>query len=222
MATAHDKNLINQVRKSAALLRIAGSWVNSGLPLNLEDDFVFELYVLFRLIIDLGNTYEVKYDPGIGNKMNKFPQKPANKQGRPKFEVYRKSDGVLLWQICTGTKIADIHGKKRAPDISFQSAQASDTPSYSQIELIWDAKYRKNSGDAITDHEFSSFARWLEVMKLRNKTKPAINLNALSNLVGNCLLTNGAQCTEPDVECQRADLKEVTSFYPGKMFSVRP
>ncbi len=222
MATVRDKILVDQLRKSAKTLRRAASWAKSGLPLKLSDDFIFELYLLFELMIDLQKTYDVKYEPGKGNLTNQFPRKPANKTGRPKFEVYRKLDGSLLWQICAGTKIADINGDKRSPDISFQNANAPDEPCFKDIELIWDAKYRHDPNETIAHPELSAFAHWLEVLQLRNKTKPTIILHTLAQFVGNCLVTNGRECSEMDVECKRLDLKEVTSFYPGKIFSVRP
>lgn len=222
MATARDKDLIAQVRYSAAALRKASIWVNSKLPLDVTDNYLFECYILFRLILNLAHNYTIRFVPGAGGNRFNFPRSPANKNGWPRFDICAKSDGTLLLQICAGTKVSDIYGKERAPDISFQNADSPDAPSWKDVKIIWDGKYRKKSSDSITDHEFSSFSRWLEILRLRNKQKPPINLNNLTQLLGNCLVTNGVKCTEPDAECTRADLKEVTSFYPGKQFSVRP
>ncbi len=222
MATARDKNLISQVRNSAISLNRASIWVNSNLPLNITDDQVYELYMLFRLISDLMHNYEVRYVSGIGNKKYKFPRKPSNKFGRPRFEVHNKSNGRLLWQICAGTKVADKYGKERSPDISFQKYDSPESPSWQNIEMIWDAKFKKASGRRITHNEFSSFAHWVDVFNLRHSTKPTISFHNFTQLIGNCLVTNGAPSSELDNGCLDSDLKEVTSFYPGNIFSVRP
>jgi len=126
----------------------------------------------------------------------------------------------LLWQICAGTKVSDIENVDRAPDISFQKDGASDTPTYRDIEIIWDAKYRKNSMDRITHPELSAFAIWIDLLNLRNPSH--IRFNSLSSLAANCLITNGQVSTEPDRVLNKYRLKEVSSFYPGKTFGTRP
>ncbi|MBN1367029.1 MAG: hypothetical protein JW967_03795 [Dehalococcoidales bacterium] len=222
MVTARDKALINQVKIAALSLRRASIWVSSKIPLNVTDNFIFELYVLFRLILDLQSAYNVKYIPGSGVKKNNFAKNPAEKQGRPKFEIYEKPFRRLLWQICSGTEIVDKFGDSRAPDISFQTANSPDTPTYQDIEIIWDAKYKKTFRRKITHAEFSTFMHFINALNLRNKVKPNINLADLRYLVDNCLVTNGEKSTELDVSCADSGLKEVTSFYPGNTFSVRP
>jgi hypothetical protein len=222
MATATDRRIIDKARQSARSLHVAATWVNSGLPLKVTDDFLYELFILFELIYDLTSHYLVEYFEGNGTKQHNFPRKPANKEGWPKFTVWHKDDHVLLWQICAGTKIADIHGKKRAPDITFQIATSSDTPNYQDLVLIWDAKYTMTSTTRIRPEDLSEFGRWLEIFGLRGATKPPIILSSLVLLVQNCLITSGNKSTEPDAECIRLDLREVYSFYPGKTFSVRP
>jgi len=97
MATAHDKRIIAQARMSARSLKVAASWVNSSLPLQLSDDFLFELYILFELILDLKHQYKIRYNSGKDNNKHNFPRKPAKKKTRPRFEVYLKSDDTLLW-----------------------------------------------------------------------------------------------------------------------------
>lgn len=222
MATSNDMELIAQARQSARSLGVAASWVASRRPVKLADDFIFELYVLFTLIIALQEHYHINYFPGTGDKKDKFPRRPAMKKGRPKFYISDNPDGKLLWQICAGTQIADIYGVARAPDISFQNDKSSDTPCYRDVEIIWDAKYKKNSHNRITNAELSSFGRWIELLKLRKSKKPVIEMSNLQKLAANCLVTNGQESTEPDDERYRLDLKEVTFFYPGNSFQVRP
>ncbi|MFC1924053.1 hypothetical protein ACFLXA_01630 [Chloroflexota bacterium] len=222
MAIVSDKTLIAKVQQSAKSLGVAATWATSGRPVNLADDFIFELYVLFELIIDANNYYDIVYVQGRGDKRDRFPQKPANKKDWPKFEIYEKQVHVLQWQVCAGTIVKDIHDIERAPDISIQSNTASDDPRYTDVELIWDAKYRKNPKDRITHAEISEFGRWLELFNLRHSSKPSFMLSSLRSMVANCLVTNGVQSTEPDAERTRLDLKEVASFYPGAEFVVCP
>jgi hypothetical protein len=170
----------------------------------------------------LGKSYEIKYICGIGHKKHNFPRKPAEKQGWPRFDVYSKPQQQLLWQICAGTKIKDIHGKKRTPDISFQKGTASDWPDYNDVELIWDAKFRKNYVDRISHHELSDFARWLDLLEIRKTIKPNIKLIIYNRMVNNCLITNGKESTEPDAERIRLDLKEVINFHPRGNLDVLP
>jgi len=210
------------VHESARTLAEAATWAKSQLPLKVNDDFLYEIYILFELLHDLKNQYAIKYIEGRGDTRHHFPRKPALKSGRPRFEVLDKRSQHTLWQICAGTRIADIHGKDRAPDLSFQSPDAGDAPGYTEVIMIWDAKYKTDDRTRITMAELSEFGWWLEVLQLRGTAKPAINLSNLVLLVSNCLITNGDKSTEPDAECLRLDLKEVHSFYPGKMFAVRP
>ncbi|MFC1980443.1 hypothetical protein ACFLVS_06375, partial [Chloroflexota bacterium] len=209
-------------RSSAQALGVSASWTKSRRPLNLADDFLFELYILFELILDLQNKYNITYIPGQGTKKHQFPLKPANKEGRPRFEVHTKSDGRLLWQICAGTRIRDIHDVDRTPDISFQNADSSETPSYHDVRLIWDAKYKKNPSHNITHADVSGFGRWLEILNLRNADKPEIVFLKLAQLLANNLITNGLGSNEPEAELTRLDMKEVTSFHPNSSFEVRP
>lgn len=222
MATVRDKRIINQTIRSAKSLGVAASWVKSGRPINLAHDFLFELYILFELILNVKNHNKVIYISGTGGKKDQFPRKPANKKGRPRFHICNKSDGIILWQICAGTRIKDIHNKNRSPDISFQFASASETPSYRDVKLIWDAKYRNDNSNRITHSELAKFAHFIELLDLRGKKKPGIPFTNFKKLRANCLITNGRESTEPDAELSRLDMKEVYSFYPGKSFAVRP
>lgn len=221
MATPTDISLIDDVRHSANRLGIAANWANTTQPLSIEDDFLYELFVLFRLITSLQKEYVVKYIPGDGENAHCFPKKPANKNGRPRFDIYTV-DGKRICQICAGTKIKDIHGTPHTPDISFQTGNASDEPGYNDLILIWDAKYRKDNTSRISNSEVAVFGRWLELFDLRGKSPFHINLDNLSQLFGNCLISNGDFSTEPDIERKRLWLKEVSQFHPNTPYSIRP
>lgn len=223
MAYSDAKKLIDRTRAAAGSLGIAATWVNSRQPINMSTDFVYELYILFNLILDLSKSYNIKYIPGNGNKRHMFPKKPANKSGRPKFEVYSKTTPpTLMWQICSGTKVGDIVGMERAPDISFQKNNASDLPTADDVELIWDGKFRTDNDDRITHQELAEFARWLALLEIYKKLKPNIIMVKYFKMVANCLITNGNESTEPNAERDRLDLKEVANYYPGEAFRVIP
>jgi hypothetical protein len=188
----------------------------------METDFVFELYVLFEFVIYISNNYDVFYDPGVGPKKHKFPRKPAQKVGRPKFEIYSKNKTKILYQLCSGTKIKDIVNMHRAPDISIQNANSSDVPTHKDVELIWDAKYRADDSSRITHSELSEFARIIDLLEVKNNVTIELNMGKYQNLIENCLITNGRESTEPNQERVRLDLKEVVNFYPGLNFKVFP
>ena len=224
MAYSNDRKLRRRVSNSAKALRISAKWESSRKSINVADDFIYELFTLFCLVIDLKSNYVVRYDPGVGNKQNCFPRKPANKKDRPRFLVYNHNSKNALWQVCSGTKIKDIHGKSRAPDVSLQVGDSSDEPNYHDVLLIWDAKYKHNNEtiSRISSGEFSVFGRWIELFRLKNGTKPNIKLKTSEEMIANCLITNGRESTEPDDECLRKGLKEVFNYYPDKIYKIRP
>ncbi len=222
MASSNDVTLVERTRSAASALGLAASWSGNRRAFDLADDFIYELYILFSLILDLSSYYDVDYKEGTGDNKNRFPQKPANKAGRPRFDIRSRQNGNLLWQVCAGTKITDNQSVERAPDISFQKGSASNTPTHNDVEMIWDAKYRKNPEDRITHSEVAAFILWIDLLNLKNSPKPSLQLNRLREMVANCLITNGRESTEPDGVLNRYDLKEVCSFYPGETPETRP
>ena len=87
MASQNDVTLIRRTRSAANALGLASTWSGNAQPVDLAVDFIYELYVLFKAVLDLMGTYRVDYQAGAGSNRNKFPQKPANKAGRPKFNI---------------------------------------------------------------------------------------------------------------------------------------
>lgn len=217
--SARKKALIKEVVSSAGRLRNAATWATSRKPLSISEDFVFELYLLFSALRDLSRKYHIRFEPGTKGA---FPRKPANKAGWPRFILKDKVNGMPLYQICPGTAIRDMHGGKRHPDISFQTADSPDDPNYEHCVMIWDAKYRDDETDRITHLEFSAFAHWVEVLDLRGKAPFSIEFTALSAMQHNCLVTNGVTSTETNAERNRVTMKEVSGFRPGNAHTVFP
>lgn len=218
MANPTDRRLLKAVSDAAKALAGAARWHRSLRPVNAANDFVYEMYVYVNLLLALQRRFHVTYVPGSGRSAHGFPRKAANKQGRPRFLV---SGPAGSWQLCAGTKIRDMHGDARAPDISLQRGDASDDPDANDVEAIWDAKY-KTRDSRISSHEFSEFARWLEVFNLRARPAPSPVTSTAGDLAGHALVTNGSHSTEYDAELQRTNVREIASCYPGKAPTPRP
>lgn len=180
-------------------------------------DYVYEFYVLMEFLAECSQTGQVMYVPGNGPKANSFPRKPAPKAGRPKFMV---NAGGICAQVCAGTKLADLHGMDRAPDISLQIEAATDTPSVSDVIAILDAKFTSRSS-RIDHPDFSQFARLIELL-LPRPSVPQSVLDPGSDFRGNCLVTSGEFSTELDAELQRKNVREIRLCHPRTKRQSRP
>lgn len=218
---ATDKDLIRAVQAAASSLSVASKW-STGARLKVADSFLLEMFLLFQIIQDLQTSYDVQYVPGTGTKKHCFPKSPSSKAGRPKFLVKDKSTRATLFQICAGTTVDDLNGHSRALDVSIQASGASDTPIHTDVLQIFDAKYRKTISKRLSHHEFSEFARWIELFGLRTGGTAGLTFSSLSEFDANCLVTNGQPSTELDVECNRTGLREITNFHPKTTYVSRP
>jgi len=221
MAYAEDTALINDVQAAAANLKIASYWA-SGKPVEVEDDFLFEMHLLFRVVAELGKNHGIEYLSGKGSKMHEFPRKGANKAGRPRFNVRNASTGTIRCQVCAGTRARDRSGKERALDLSIQTADASDEPGVQDVLQIFEAKYRSDSNRGITHPEFSAFAHWIETFDLRTAETAGLDFGVLQDLDANCLVTNGDFSTEEDKERAHVNVREIAGFYPTTTHKRRP
>lgn len=216
-----DSDLMREVKDAGAKLTKASLW-STKTPLDVENSFLLEMYLLFLLCDDLQANYTVEYVKGASPNEHTFPQGPANKAGWPKFVIKDSSSGQVLFQICAGTRASDINGTNRALDVSIQAGTAGDNPGPDDVLQIFDAKYRSKTLDRISKHEFSEFVRWVELFNLRGAGTPGLTLNLLGALDANCLVTNGEPSTEPDAECVRTNIREVTKFHPNETLTHRP
>lgn len=216
-----DKALMRRVKSAGTRLTRTALW-STNTSLNLANSFLLEMYLLFRIVQDLKSAYTVTYDKGASPHEHEFPQNGAPKAGRPKFIVKDKASGTVLFQICAGTTAADIHNHDRALDISIQKATATDSPTSNDVLQVFDAKYRTTFSDRLSHHEFSEFARWIELFGLRGAGTPAIQFGSMHDFDANCLVTNGQPSTELDAECNRTAVREITKFHPTKKYASRP
>ena len=224
---------LRSIQNKATMLKQATTWSELEQPISIENDFIYEMYVLFFLINylicnekpDYKHQLHIEYFEGYGDTANKFPKKPARKRDRPKFilGVTEDSFKTTIYEICAGTQIFDIHKKLRTPDISIQLFNGNETPDHINILAIWDAKFRKDNSKRISHHEFSEFGRIIELLNCAEDLPMPIK-SALSNdnLDGNCLVTNGIHSTEPDDERTRKSLKEIFKLSPGSIYKIKP
>jgi hypothetical protein len=63
---ARPSRLLADVRSAARSLGVAAAWARSRKPLRVEEDFIYEMYLLFRVVEDLSARYRILYYPGNG------------------------------------------------------------------------------------------------------------------------------------------------------------
>lgn len=221
MAYADDAALISEVQQSAQRLNVAATWA-SGKVFDVQKDFLYEMYLLFKVVNALSAHYSLVYEPGVGKNIHAFPRKPAAKAGRPRFSIKDTASGPVRYQLCAGTTVRDFHGHSRGLDLSIQSAASPDDPGPNDVIQIFDAKYRMNLDDRIAHGEFSEFSRWIELFNLRGVNTPGLNFGSLPEMDANCLITNGKYSTECDAECVRTSIREISQFYPALTYQCRP
>jgi hypothetical protein len=158
--------------------------------------FLFEMRVLFTLLVALrsmGWTIEVKRRAGA----IVFVRAPALKATGSYFHL-RKADQE--WHLTQGTKVVDLHGEERAPDIALEHPTSGDDPTFRHVAAIWDAKLRgtawREDAHRISDQEFARFAlvrKWLSA-PVPGKD-PLESWPAAFQVCG--LITNGQRPSEP-------------------------
>lgn len=216
------KKLLSSIGSSSKKLEKASVWKSSKLKVSGEDSFIYEIYCLFRIVVDLLSNYDIRFVQGAAGKEFLFPKGPAQKQGWPRFQLLKRTNPALQWQLCHGTAIEDIHGHERYPDISLQEGDSPEQPNFSHVHLICDAKFQRDGKSEITGSEFARFGQFVAVLGVQGAQTVNLSFNSLTNLLGNCLLTNGSVSTEKDGERNRQFIKEVQQFFPKARYSVKP
>jgi hypothetical protein len=211
-----DRDLREQVRKAASAVRAAPLWSSRKLAA-IHGDFLFETYVLGRLLVVLHlDGWSIRLVTPAG-KTPSLPKKPAKKsRGWSTFEV---SKAGMVVEICAGTNVADIHGHDRHPDISVQEPPGEQHPTYRHVRGLFDAKYRTRAMSRITAHEFAEFARWVDLLKQVGSRPP---WPTAAPFDANAIVTNGRGSTEPLQELQLRGVREIMGFGLSGSPSVRP
>jgi len=184
---------------------------------SMKGDFLFETYVLVRLLgclVAAGWKLTFRHNGARGMSL---PRKPAKKsEGWASFVVTK---GSQTFEICAGTSVADIDDKHRHPDISVQEPVGIQTPTLAHMRGLFDAKHRADGSSRITSHEFAEFARWVDLFGQSRSSPPWPDVRPFE---ANALVTNGKESTEFVAELKRRGVREISGFGPKQKHKVRP
>jgi hypothetical protein len=184
-------------------------------------DRIYEFYCLLRILDDLKPKYTIKLIPGTrAGKI--FPQAPADKAGWPYFMIEHIADPSNKFQVCYGTNIKLSKAPKTtiAPDISVQDIASTDDPDESMVLLIMDAKFKYNANDALPIDQIHAFIQRVNALGTTGATTIPLDLDALMNLKGNCLLTNGKALSDQHDYCVLSKVKQVGEFDIAKSGTI--
>ncbi|RPD40524.1 hypothetical protein [Chitinophaga barathri] len=224
------KDFVDHIQQYASLLKKCSIWENSTEILapvvgsqssNVANDYIYEFYCYICIIIDLSANYDISFIEGNGSFKFAFPKKAAIKSGKPRFHA--SVDGKLCFQICAGTLIRSPYPiEKNHPDISFQTANASEDPDQNDLIMIMDAKFSEHPTSKLPKDEVYTFQSMVELFELRGQRKHHVEFDKLKDLEGNCLLTNArAHSDTTNIALLRKwSIKEVENFYPGRKCNV--
>lgn len=221
------KKYIDEIKRFSEKLELAATWNGSNKTVGYieranKNNYVYEFYCYIRIIADLLREYKVVYQPGKGMNPHKFPQAAAEKFNVPKFELLDRKTGETMYQVCTGTRIATKYpGQNIHPDISFQAGTASDEPTWKDLLMIMDAKFKMNPNDRLPMDEVTSFCELINIFELNKALLPEIKFNELKDIVGHALLTNGLAHNVDSKYVKSRKIKEVEFFDVGKEHKVK-
>ena len=221
------QDLIDSINSFATTLYDVSKWNTTSDPFGqidskTADNYVYEFYCYMRILDDLQAHYDVRFVPGT----NSFPKKPADKKnGWSRFDLYDKTNGKLLFQVCAGTNIehSAIANYTAAPDISFQTGNSPEEPNENNVLMIMDSKYKtgKNSDEKKIDiSTLREFANIVRDFNLDVTKSSQIQLDQLKSLSGNCLLSNGQPATNHLPFCVHSKIKQVGIFTLHESFEV--
>lgn len=217
------------IRKYAETLSKASKWSNSEEAIiNIDKaeneerkkEYIYEFYCILKILIDLSSNYNLEIQNN--SKNNVFPKAPAAKKNYPFFVAKDKISGKVLFQICMGVDISGLADETSAPDISFQHSETNLTPTYKDVIMIFDAKFKHKLTAKVSDTEFYKVHGMIVNLSCQDaeKKSKSIIFDKLSGLNGNCLLSNGNAFKTNPQHHKLFRLKEVVHFDEGKQFKV--
>ncbi len=217
-------DILDKINKYSHYLSKATRWHNSKELISevetsnthgQKPDFIYEFKCYIRIINDLRVNNNVKFVVG-SDTGNYFPKKPAKKAGKPYFLI---ENNFNVFQLCAGTKIETAYKTNRAPDISFQYGNASETPTYKDIFMIYDAKFT-NLGKKLSYNSFSYFVTMIKDLGLGTKKENNVVFDKFCNFDTNCIMTNTKGINENKEYHELHNLKVVEYFTLDKKFNV--
>lgn len=218
-------DLLKKIEKLAVIVRKKSEWYNSKRPFGHisstigKKDYLYEFFCYLQILNDLNANYEIRYVP----KSKLFPRKPGNKKDTPYFLIIDKTTSQPIYQVCAGVNITITKDTDYtiAPDISFQSHDASDNPTEKDVYLVMDAKYRSNprkSKLAISD--LREFHAILTDLNLISSSKRSLKTHKIDFVNFNCLITNGSGAEGKAYYCKNRNMKQVENFNLKSKFKV--
>lgn len=218
---------LTQIKKYARALSSAATWHGSKSALGIlstsENSYLYEFYCYLRVVQDLMANNKVVYrQGGKKGKEHEWPKAAALKKNAPRFEVFTEKTGKKLFEVCGGTAVKGKHSIELNPDISFQVPDCGDKPTYEDLYLVVDAKFKKNSTDRLPLDEVNTFVSQVNLnLGLKGKRVKNLHFAEFEFLKKNTLLTNGNPHNDDDGLEKEAGIKQVYHFDIGKEYGVK-
>lgn len=220
--------LTRDLKAVAAKLKTAAVWSGTGLAVDaVQDDYLYELLCYFCAAVAAGSGFRLRIAGATGTARSgrlaaKWPKKPGKKANFSYISLLDLNTGTHeQFQLCPGVKVADFHGKARAPDINLLSAGAPSEPTYSHMAGMWDAKYTAVKEARVPDVAVADFAYTFQ--QLGSPKLPSAWLGVVTHQEWRCpgVLTNGKESTEPTAALMAGGIAE-TCGYPSAAAKTRP
>lgn len=183
---------------------------------------IYEFYCCMRIMEDLQQHYDIDLIPSIPGK-SIFPEGPSPKAGWAYFTIKPKNKTSTSYQVCFGTniKISSSPNTHCAPDISFQNINSGDDPNENDVELIMDAKFKKNRDTKFSISTIHEFITIINNLGVKNASITDIRFNLLTDIRANCLISNGRVINKHQLYCANNKVKQVGSFvYDNSNYNV--
>lgn len=211
------QDLLDKINDYGHKLGAVSKWTGSGsafghIDFKSKDDYVYEFFCYVSILYDLKAHQDIRFVPGI--KKGLFPKKPANKdEGWARFDVFDGA-GNCVCQACAGTsiKLSDCPTTEFAPDISFQTPNASDDPDEREVVLVMDAKFKDKKGsiDFALIKEFMAVVASLQVGIVPSSF--GLQFEKFVQLKANCLISNGTVMKKHENFCKKTGIRQVGRF----------
>ncbi len=187
---------------------------------NVESNYVYEFYVLVRILESLTSSYKLEYIPDKRNK-HQFPKAAGNKENYPFFVAYNLKDAkTIIFQICAGTKIINKYENDIYPDISFQNANADMCLTERDIMFIIDAKHKKRKRDRVTTDDVKVFVNDVASLNI-DISLIIVQFDAPLNEIDKCaIITNGQKHLDNDKMLADYKCMVMYDFYPGEAIKI--
>jgi hypothetical protein len=182
-----------------------------------KPDRMYEFFCCMRIVKDLQQHYTVKLIPSTRGK-NIFPESPAPKIGWAYFEIHPKKKNLKSYQICFGSniKLSSSPDTTCAPDISIQKIDSSTDPDENNVELILDAKFKKDGDTKFSISTIREFITMINDLQTNNAATIDLEFNLLTDLKANCLLSNGKVIAKHKQYCTNNNVVQVGTFVHDK------